>query len=314
MLAAVMASPAPPHRLARFGRSTGALVVRAAGKAWDDSIFSKSAAGAFWQTLSLPPLLLGLLGMLGYVEGWLGADAGTRIRNNLVSVANTVFSDQVVHDIITPSIDNMLSRGRADIVSLSFLLSLWAGSSAISSFVDAICDAHGQLDHRNPVWQRLFALLLYVAFLVLATVTLPAVAIGPSLLGQVLPDAWHAGVREAVRLAYPPIVFVVIVAGVLVLYRLALPRPPRWRRLLGGAVFATVFFFVSTTLLRLYLVWITSTGYSYGALATPIAYLLFAFFLGFSIIIGAELNAAADTGPKTTDAAAADPEGPNAAA
>ena len=38
--------------------------------------------------------------------------------------------------------------------------------------------------------------------------------------------------------------------------------------------------------------WITSTGYTYGALATPIAFLLFAFFLGFAIMIGAELNAA----------------------
>jgi len=41
-----------------------------------------------------------------------------------------------------------------------------------------------------------------------------------------------------------------------------------------------------------YLTWITSTGYTYGALATPIAFLLFAFFLGFAIMLGAELNAA----------------------
>jgi membrane protein len=41
-----------------------------------------------------------------------------------------------------------------------------------------------------------------------------------------------------------------------------------------------------------YLQYITRTGYTYGALATPIAFLLFAFFLGFAIMIGAELNAA----------------------
>ena len=38
--------------------------------------------------------------------------------------------------------------------------------------------------------------------------------------------------------------------------------------------------------------WHHATGYTYGALATPIAFLLFAFFLGFAIMIGAELNAA----------------------
>ncbi|MGZ6779759.1 MAG: YhjD/YihY/BrkB family envelope integrity protein, partial [Mycobacterium sp.] len=46
--------------------------------------------------------------------------------------------------------------------------------------------------------------------------------------------------------------------------------------------------------LRIYLTYITSTGYTYGALATPIAFLLFAFFLGFAIMIGAELNAAVE--------------------
>ena len=51
-------------------------------------------------------------------------------------------------------------------------------------------------------------------------------------------------------------------------------------------------FVVATVGLRIYLTWITSTGYTYGALATPIAFLLFAFFGGFAIMLGAEFNAA----------------------
>jgi membrane protein len=49
---------------------------------------------------------------------------------------------------------------------------------------------------------------------------------------------------------------------------------------------------IATLGLRIYLSWITGTGYTYGALATPIAFLLFAFFAGFSIMLGAEFNAA----------------------
>jgi membrane protein len=55
---------------------------------------------------------------------------------------------------------------------------------------------------------------------------------------------------------------------------------------------ATTVFVVATAGLRIYLQYITRTGYTYGALATPIAFLLFAFFLGFAIMMGAELNAA----------------------
>ena len=73
---------------------------------------------------------------------------------------------------------------------------------------------------------------------------------------------------------------------------MSLPKPLPSHRLIFGAVLATAVFLVATLGLRVYLTWITSTGYTYGALATPIAFLLFAFFLGFAIMIGAELNAA----------------------
>src|SRR3982074_1272312 len=76
------------------------------------------------------------------------------------------------------------------------------------------------------------------------------------------------------------------------LYRVSLPKPLPSHRLVIGSVIATVVFLIATVGLRVYLTWITSTGYTYGALATPIAFLLFAFFLGFAIMLGAELNAA----------------------
>ena len=89
---------------------------------------------------------------------------------------------------------------------------------------------------------------------------------------------------------YYPLLVVSLVLVVTVLYRLSLPKPLPTHRLIVGAVLATAVFLVATAGLRIYLSYITRTGYTYGALATPIAFLLFAFFLGFAIMIGAELN------------------------
>ncbi|HEY0807764.1 MAG TPA: YihY/virulence factor BrkB family protein, partial [Pseudonocardiaceae bacterium] len=44
--------------------------------------------------------------------------------------------------------------------------------------------------------------------------------------------------------------------------------------------------------IRIYLIWIGRTGYTYGALAAPIAFLLFTFFIGLAIVIGAHFNSA----------------------
>jgi membrane protein len=83
-----------------------------------------------------------------------------------------------------------------------------------------------------------------------------------------------------------------LLVAVTILYRVSLPQPLPTHRLVWGALLATTVFVVATAGLRVYLQYITRTGYTYGALATPIAFLLFAFFLGFAIMMGAELNAA----------------------
>ncbi|NGP08517.1 YihY/virulence factor BrkB family protein [Rhodococcus sp. 14C212] len=267
------------------------VIARTATKAWDDSIFSKAAAAAFWQTLSLPPLLLGLLGSLGYVAGWFGPDTVEIIQSKIVTFSRTMFSESVVDDIIGPTVQDVLLRGRADVMSLGFLLSLWAGSSAISTFVDSIDEAHDQHDHRHPVWQRFFALLLYVVFLVLAVFTLPLVALGPTMIGRALPAAWYDLGTRLLDTFYYPGVGLLLLVGLTTLYKVALPRSLPWHRLLGGAILAGTFFMASSAGLRWYLRWVSGTGYTYGALATPIAFLLFTFFLGFAVVLGAEFNA-----------------------
>ncbi len=268
------------------------LVVRVSVKAWNDSIFAKSAAAAFWQTLSLAPLLLGLLGSLGYVGGLFGPDTVQIVEAKIIAFSRDFFSPSVVTDLIEPTVDDVLGRGRGAVVSVGFVLSLWAGSSAMATFVDAITEAHDQQDARHPVWQRIFALLLYVQFLVAAVLILPVIALGPTRIGRVLPDAWREPGLRLIDTFYYPIVGLLLIVGLTTLYKLALHKSLPWHRLFGGALVAGVFFMGASDLLRRYLSWITATGVSYGALATPIAFLLFTYFLGFALILGAEFNAA----------------------
>ncbi|MGS2805291.1 YihY/virulence factor BrkB family protein [Nocardia sp. MW-W600-9] len=267
------------------------MVVRVAQKCWNNSIFAKSAAAAFWQTLSLAPLLLGLLGSLGYVGGLFGPDTVQIVEAKIIAFSREFFSPSVVSDLIEPTVDDVLGRGRGAVVSVGFVLSLWAGSSAMATFVDAIVEAHDQQDARHPVWQRIFALLLYVQFLVAAVLILPVIALGPTRIGRVLPEAWREPGLRLIDTFYYPIVGLLLIVGLTTLYKLALHKSLPWHRLFGGALVAGVFFMGASDLLRRYLAWITATGVSYGALATPIAFLLFTYFLGFAVILGAEFNA-----------------------
>ncbi|GLZ34109.1 hypothetical protein Lesp02_62960 [Lentzea sp. NBRC 105346] len=268
------------------------LVARTLSKAWEGNIFSEAAEAAFWQTLSFPPLLLGVLGAMGWLGDWFGQEVVRAVQEKIIGFSRTIFSGDVVNGVIAPTVQEILSTGKGEIVSVGFLISLWAGSSAMSSFVDAITVAHGQYGVRNELWQRIFALGLYMVSLILLVVGLPVLALGPDLIPQFFPGSWQPFIATWVGRFYYPVVAVILVLALATLYKLALPRKLPWHRGLPGAVLAMAVFLLSSIGLRVYIQWITTTGYTYGALATPIAFLLFVFFIGLAIVIGAYFNSA----------------------
>jgi membrane protein len=273
------------------GRPVRRLVGRTLSGAWDDDIFSESASSAFWQTLSLPPLLLGLFGILGYVGDWFGPGTVDAVEAWIIGVTSGVFSRNAVEEIIAPTVNQILTTARGEVASVGFVLSLWSGSSAMASFVDAITRAHDQYQQRNLVWQRILAVLLYLVALVGGIVVLPIAALGPRLI-PLLPDPAEPTANLIYDYLYYPVVGVVLLIALTTLYKIALPYKPPWRRGLPGALLAAVVFVLGAGGLRIYLDWITGTGYTYGALAAPIAFLLATFFIAFAIILGAHLNAA----------------------
>src|SRR5260370_3025178 len=108
-------SPEPPRRPASGRprqRRTWRLIVRTLQKAWHGSIFSEAAEAAFWQVLSLPPLLLGLLGSLGFVGSWFGPNTVGIVQQKIISFCRTVFSTNVVETIIQPTASDILTNAQ----------------------------------------------------------------------------------------------------------------------------------------------------------------------------------------------------------
>src|SRR5580765_585746 len=155
--------------------------------AWRNDIFTESASAAFWQTMALPPLLLGLFGILGYVGHLFGPDTVVAVQQWIIQTVGGVFSTNVVEQIIGPTVGQILTTARGEVVSIGFVISLWPGSWAISCCGDAITRAHGQYEKRNLVWQRFLAVLLYLAQLCIGIVVLPIAAEGPPLLTSLVP-------------------------------------------------------------------------------------------------------------------------------
>ena len=176
-------------------------------------------------------------------------------------------------------------------VSLGFLLSLWAGSSATATFMNTIVIAYDQRDVRGPIRTRLKALWLFVVGMVMAVLTLPLLVLGRGVLVDLLPDRWEATATVLVNAVYWPLVLVGLLLALTSFYNVVAAEPaalaPAPAR---GDVRAGVLP-GGRALLRAYVADILTTALPYGALAAPIGVLLFAFFFGMAVLLGAELNA-----------------------
>ncbi|HVW80409.1 MAG TPA: YihY/virulence factor BrkB family protein [Mycobacteriales bacterium] len=274
-------------------------------RAWHDRVLGLSAEAGFWQLLSLPSLILAVLGVIGYFNGLLGADNLDRLQNSIERGLRHVIVPSAVNSTVAPALHRILFNGRADVVSISFVVSLWTGSSAMATFVNTITIAYGLRSHRGAVRSRLLALRMYLIFVLGLIVLLPLLVLGPGAVESAFPSRLHAAVHAFVEVGFWPVLILLSLALIATLYHQALPVRTQWRRALPGALLAVLFWVASSTLLRAWLDWAFRKTATYGPLSAPVAVLLFLYLTALAILLGAELNAEIDRlwpRPETADA------------
>jgi membrane protein len=272
--------------------ATGWAVSRAtAAQAWDDRVFGLAAEAGFWALLSLTPLLLVLVGAIGYLAPLFGAHIMTEVELRILHASGKLLAPAAVQNVLTPVLNGVLKHGRGGIISLSFLIALWPGSTALNTYVNTVTIAYGMRDVRSAVRARLVAFVLYLGALVAGIVTLPLLVSAPGWIIAASPGPVRDVLKPLVTYAYWP-VLVVLCTGVLAtLYHVAVPIRGRWRRDLPGAVAGMLIWLVSSFLLREYLEFAIGHSPTYGALSAPVAALLFLYFTALAVLFGAELNA-----------------------
>ncbi|MFJ2554298.1 MULTISPECIES: YihY/virulence factor BrkB family protein [unclassified Streptomyces] len=263
-------------------------------------ILGLAAEAAFFTLLSLPPLLLGLIGLLGYVDDWTNSTTVASMERNILSASGTVLSARGVDEIAKPLLADLTRGGRPDVISLGFAIALWSGSRAVNVFVDTITVMYGLDGRRGIVATRLLAFLLYVVAIVIGAVVLPLAVVGPDRVVEFIP--WGT---EVVSVLYWPVVIVLSIAFLTTLYHVSVPVRSRWIEDMPGALVALGMWVLGSFLLRIYLTNAVEGPTIYGSLAAPIAVLLWIGVSAFAVLVGAAVNAAIDrVWPSVSTAAA----------
>ncbi|MEV4440991.1 YihY/virulence factor BrkB family protein [Streptomyces sp. NPDC049577] len=247
-----------------------------------------AAEAAFFTLLSLPPLLLGLVGLLGYLDSWTGTNTIGSIQDNILRASATVLSDKGVNEIARPLLRDV-TRGHPEIVSVGFAIALWSGSRAVNVFVETITIMYGLEGKRGIVRTRLLAFLLYIVALIIGAIALPLMVAGPEAVEEIVP--WSA---DVVRVLYWPVVILLCVAFLTTLYHVSVPVRSPWQEDIPGAFVALTMWVLGSFLLRIYLMNTVEGPTIYGSLAAPVAVLLWIGVSAFAVLVGAAVNAAVD--------------------
>jgi membrane protein len=249
-----------------------------------------AAEAGFFALLSLPPLVLGLVGSIGYLGNWIGDTSVQQLENRIIDVSAKVLTADQVREVIKPTLRQVFEGGRFDIISIGFVLALWSGSRALNVFIDTISIMYGLGGRRGIVRTRALSFTLYVGVVVVGSIVIPLVLVGPSLLGKLLPD--QVGFLNSL---YWPVASLLSVLSLTTLYNISVPVRTPWRRDLPGALLTLVIWFFGSYVVRT-IISISVGGTSiYGPLTAPIVLLIWLYVLAIAVLIGAALNAAVET-------------------
>ncbi|MER7501675.1 YihY/virulence factor BrkB family protein [Nonomuraea pusilla] len=295
------APPRPKKRLAATARArlswvldtkSWAIVRAATNAGVTYRVTGLAGEAAFFALLSLPPFVLGLIGVLGKLGTWLGRAHVEQIKTWVLDQAGLLFTPEAVKGVVRPLINDVLSddAGKVSIISLGFLLSLWSGSRALYVYVDLISVAYGLGEERGIIRTRLMSFGLYVVGLILGIIVMPILVIGPTLIKDALPAQYGV----LIDVLYWPVVIIGSVLFLTVLYHVSVPVRTKWYRELPGAILALILWIVCAAVLRAVLAAWFSPVSVYGSLAAPIALLLWLYITALAVLIGAILNAEVD--------------------
>ena len=276
-------------RARHWGRPGWQLVAQTIGACLRHRVTGLAAEAAFFAILSLPPLIFGLAGAIGYVADRFDVQTIANFRVEVLRLSLRALTPDAVNNVIAPTLDDVLSGGRFEVISIGFVLALWSGSRALNVLVDTITIMYGLGGRRGIVRTRALSFSLYVVFLFAGVVLLPLVLAGPSLVDKVLPNRF-----ELVASLYWPVVLVGSVCILATLYHLSVPVRSHWRGELPGAALTLLMWLGGSALLRLVLSLSTGGSSIYGPLAAPIAVLIWLYVISIATLIGAAFNAAVD--------------------
>ncbi len=257
------------------------------GELWvlsDERELDLIAAGiAFYGFLALFPSAAAVIAIWSFF-----ADASV-IREELELARSYLPND--AWSLIANQVESLLSLNSDNLgiaTGLSLLLALWTARAGVAALMRGLNAIHG-LPNRAGHWHQLRALVLTLVMIGLVICAMFAAVVGPLVLALVPLGRFAALALEALNLGLS---LLLVVVGVALIYRLGLNRNLHHPLFTRGILVAVIIWIAASRGFVIYLANFDTYNRIYGSIGAVVALLMWLYFSGYAILLGAAVDAA----------------------
>lgn len=212
------------------------------------------------------------------------------LGKQLESLANVLPASAAT--LVHGELNNIVQSSEAGLTIATVLgiaAALWSASAGTRALIIGIDIAYDTPESRPFLLMRGLALLVTLGIVAFVVTAASAVTFLPDLLSSI---GGGATTRRLIEFGRWPALFVFVVVGLGLLYKLAPDRPARKSPWISvGAIVAATLWMLATVGFSIYANGAKGLGATYGALGGVIVLLLWFFISGLIVLLGAELNA-----------------------
>ena len=252
------------------------FIIRVVKELGEDNAGDMAASIAYYAILSIFPLLLGAIALLGYF-----------LPSETVQAQIFDFSEQYIPGATHFIEDNIKStidlRGTLGVVSLIGLF--WSGSAIFGAIGRAINRAWDIYTYRPYYLRKLRDFIMAICSGLLFFISMGLTAL-PSIIPAIDLPALDLLSIILIRLAG----FILIFAVILLLYKFMPNTKVSWRYIWPGAALAAFSFEIARTVFFIYVNNYANYDKVYGSFAAFIVFLIWIYLSAYILIIGAEFT------------------------
>jgi membrane protein len=254
------------------------LILHTAEGAGNHDVAHRAAAVAYYGFLSVFPLLLGLIAILGFLL------PSVNLEEQLLKFVGENIPGATA--VVEQTIGNIV-QSRSAVGLLSIIIFFWGASGMFSAMSLAINRAFDINKHR-PFFIRKAREL----GMALSTGILFLLSLGTSALISFSDNLFHIPGADLVivNIGTKAAAFLLMMAVFLLLYKTIPNTKTYWRYVWPGALLAAIFFEIARTLFIFYIENYANYQLIYGSITSVIVLLIWIYYSTFIMILGAEFT------------------------